>query len=303
MKCKTCGDECNPGRGGRYCSLECSCVKTVCAVCGEELLIPNGKWSCDQENNIKQHFCNKKCVNIYKKSLVGDKNPFYGKHHTKESREKIINNRDQSFSKTQEFRDKISSITKGRSYPHKGKSMLERCIYLYGEDGQLKYLEYVNKYSKAVSGENNPMFGKPSPTGSGNGWSGWYKGWYFRSIRELSYMINVIERFNIQWETGEQKKTKISYMDINGNNRNYFPDFVLCNKYIIEIKPKKLWNSDLVLRKTNSAIKWCVDNGYKYKIIDPKPLDTDTIKNLYLEGLIKFLPRYELKFLERVING
>ena len=34
------------------------------------------------------------------------------------------------------------------------------------------------------------MYGRFSPRGSGNGWSGWYKEWYFRSLLELSYMIN-----------------------------------------------------------------------------------------------------------------
>ena len=80
------------------------------------------------------------------------------------------------------------------------------------------------------------MYGKPSPQGSGNGWSGWYKGWYFRSLLELSYMILVIERFNISWSNGE--KIKITYKNFSGINRNYFPDFLLNNKYIIEIKPK-----------------------------------------------------------------
>jgi len=50
------------------------------------------------------------------------------------------------------------------------------------------------------------MYGKPAPIGSGNGWSGWYKGWYFRSLLELSFMINVIERFKMSWQNAETKK-------------------------------------------------------------------------------------------------
>jgi hypothetical protein len=39
------------------------------------------------------------------------------------------------------------------------------------------------------------MYGKPSPNGSGNGW-------YFISLHELSYMVNVIERFKLKWNSG-----------------------------------------------------------------------------------------------------
>ena len=298
MKCKKCGVECNQGRGSRYCSTECSHVKTKCDACSKDLSIPNGRYSMSVE-----HFCSKKCFNAHKKTLVGDKNPFYGKHHTKESRDKIAKDRDYSTYKTQEFRDKMSDITKGKSNKHKGKSMYNRYIELHGDvDGQLKYNDRMEQLKLYASGENNPMFGKPSPTGSGNGWSGWYKGWYFRSVRELSYMINVIERFDIQWKTGDCSKTKIPYTDFSGTPRNYFPDFVLNDVYIIEIKPKKLWGSDLVSRKTLAAKQWCVDNGYIYKIIDPKPLALDRVRELYLAGVVKFLPRYEEKFKRKFLD-
>lgn len=146
-------------------------------------------------------------------------------------------------------------------------------------------------------GNKNGMFGKPSPQGSGNGWSGWYKGWFFRSLKELSFMINVIERFGFNWENGEQKKYKISYTDREGNNRNYFSDFILNEKYMIEIKPKKLHNSDLVKRKKNAAIKFCEKRNLKYKLLAPiKTLSYNDIKILLDTGEIKFIDRYKEKF-------
>jgi hypothetical protein len=62
---------------------------------------------------------------------------------------------------------------------------------LYGKE---KANKMKNNLSILNSGSKNKMYGKPSPQGSGNGWSGWYKGWYFRSLIELSYMVNVIEK-------------------------------------------------------------------------------------------------------------
>ena len=59
------------------------------------------------------------------------------------------------------------------SLHQKGKTLEE----IYGLE---KSIKIRNKISLASSGENNHMFGKPSPQGSGNGWSGWYKSWFFK---------------------------------------------------------------------------------------------------------------------------
>ena len=53
-------------------------------------------------------------------------------------------------------------------------------------------------------------------------------------------MINIIERFNLKWVSAESNIHRISYIDYSGNTRNYFADFILENKYLVEIKPKKL---------------------------------------------------------------
>ena len=105
--------------------------------------------------------------------------------------------------------------------------------------------------SKANSGSNNPMFGKPSPNGSGNGWSGWFNGYFFRSLLELSFMI-LFEKEGIKFKTGEKFKDKIPYND-NGKIKNYFPDFILEDGRIIEIKPTSLVNTYSNILKFNAA--------------------------------------------------
>ncbi len=52
------------------------------------------------------------------------------------------------------------------------------------------------KHRQNAIGEGNNMYGRPSPQGSGNGWSGWYKERYFRSLRELMFLIYA-ERFGL----------------------------------------------------------------------------------------------------------
>lgn len=152
------------------------------------------------------------------------------------------------------------------------------------------------KISDKVSGKNNPMYGKPSPSGSGNGWSGWYEGWFFRSLLELSYMVNVIERFNLKWENAEKSKYKIEYFDYKGTPRTYYPDFLVEGKYLVEIKPKRLWNSSNVKDKKDAAVIFCEKNNFKYKLISPRKLTFDEINLLVEQTKIKFTDRYKMKF-------
>lgn len=143
------------------------------------------------------------------------------------------------------------------------------------------------------------MYGKPSPKGSGNGWSGHYKGKYFRSLLELSYIVSILERFQLQWESAEQKKFRIKYIDEVGETRNYYADFVINEKYLVECKPKNLQNSERVLAKEEFAEKFCLANNLKYKIVDIPRLSDDQIDVLHDNGDLVFIDRYEEKYKNR----
>ena len=172
----------------------------------------------------------------------------------------------------------------------KGKTIEE----IWGEETGARLRKH---YKETRKGENNNMFGKPSPQGSGNGWSGWYKNWHFRSLKELSYMLFVIERFNLKWETAEKSKYKINYIDYKGDKRTYHAAFFINDKYLIEIKPKHLWNSDGVKRKKKAAIEFCKQHNFKYKLTECVKLITyNEIKELINKNELKFIERYEEKF-------
>jgi hypothetical protein len=241
-----------------------------------------------------------------------------GKKASEETRKKLSNQRrgigNGFFNKTHsiEAKNKIKNYNIGKKYSEetnkkKGKPGAENHMHLSSlhKKWEEKYgIERANelsdkwktKISLLSSGENNGMYGKPSPQGSGNGWSGWYKGWYFRSLHELSYMINVIERFNLKWEKGEQIKYRIEYLDWKNNKRSYHPDFIIENKFMIEIKPKKLWNSDEIKRKKEAAERWCKENNFKYKLKDIKNMEFNELKPLIINNKVLLLERYKEKF-------
>lgn len=211
------------------------------------------------------------------------------------------------------IKEKISKHSKGINNNMYGKKYHTHGIINYGKLSKNKSLDEIygiekslqikNKISLSSSGKNNPMYGKPSPIGSGNGWSGWYKGWYFRSLRELSYMINIIEKFNLKWEKAEKSKFKIFYLDFNNKLKTYYPDFLINNKYLIEIKPKKLHNSKVVQLKKKAAEKFCKENNFIYKLRDISILSNQKILELYQSKEIKFLERYDEKFKNKYISS
>lgn len=152
------------------------------------------------------------------------------------------------------------------------------------------------KLSKKNKGSGNPMYGKPSPQGSGNGWCGWYNNLFFRSILELSFLIK-----NPNVKSAEY--IKIPYKDYNGNERNYLPDFIdEVNLY--EIKPSHLVDSKENQLKFEAARVYCEDNNLNFKIItdlDINRLSDSDIKLLRESNKIKFIDRYEEKFKEKYL--
>lgn len=164
--------------------------------------------------------------------------------------------------------------------------------------GKEKSNEMKTKMSQANSGSNNPMFGKPSPKGSGNGWAGWYKDYYFRSLLELSYLIH-LDRNGIKFEQAEHYKYRVEYIDWQGNKRNYFPDFYLIDTdEVIEIKPKHLITTIENSSKFNAA-KLKYKNFRVITEDDIIKLTDNDIKRMYESKDIKFIERYEIKYKEK----
>jgi hypothetical protein len=279
----------------KYSMMKADKKNSNCKSCGLKLSITD-----DRRERMRQRVLGENNP-MYGK--FGELNPFFNKHHTEESKQKIREKKDYSVYKTEEFRNKLRNLTSGENNPMYGKSVYDVWVEKYGEEtANIKLMEFKITQSKNSSGRNNPMYGKPSPVGSGNGWSGWYNGWFFRSIKELSYMINVIEKYNLKWVSAESNLYQMNYVDYKGNNRTYTADFILNDKYLIEIKPKKLWGSDSVIRKKTSAINFCKENNLIYKLRDTPNLSSEKLKKLYNTKQIIFTDRYEKKFINKYIN-
>lgn len=221
---------------------------------------------------------------------TGKDNNFFGHKHTKDTIQKL-SKMDKSHLKTASFKKKMSQVTAGPRNPMYGKTCFDIWKSKYGEkEAQEKLKKTKAKLSNAFSGSNNPMYGKPSPQGAGCGWSGWYKNWYFRSLKELSYVIKIIEPTGRQWEGGES--LHIKYTSWDGRERTYSPDFIVGND-VVEVKPCRLASSLTVRLKQKAAEEYCRQNNLSYIITDVKSLTDDEIRCLHQNGTIVFIDRYE----------
>jgi hypothetical protein len=241
----------------------------------------------------------KKKMSLLRSSLFrGKNNPFYGKHHTEETKKKVAKTkagRIYPVYQTKEFKEKSSRP--GKLNGMYGKTVYGVWIEKYGkEEADKRMCQLKARTSVKSKGKNNPMYGRPSPQGSGNGWSGWYNGWYFRSLKELSYMINVIEKNKYKWESAETKRLSIKYINYDGSERTYRADFFIDEKILIEIKPKKLMETPNNILKKNAAIDFCKKNNFEYRMVDIKLLPVNEINVLVENKKIKFNKKYEKKW-------
>lgn len=283
-----------------------------CPACGKELGHTNKKnrnyakkkkilcLSCSQKRAHARPevvLYNKRRAFLLSEKYSGKGNPFYGKRHSEKTKDKL-RQVDRSYTQTKEFREK--SARAGRDNGMYGKSIYGVWVEKYGEEIARKKEKDLNeKRSVNSRGKNNPMYGKPSPQGAGNGWSGWYKGWFFRSLKELSYMIKEIEAKNKQWRTGETKDLRIKYIDYKGDERTYVADFLVDNKELVEVKPEKLKSSLTVRLKQAAAQKFCKKKGFVYKIEDIQTLSMKDVRRLYDSDKIKFTDRYEKMYKQK----
>ena len=285
--------------------------KSTCKVCKSKAAVIREserskiKWSkncpkCQEEQVYKDKYSlqlaskeNRVCK---KCAFDGEENPFYGKTHSKESREEIAKaNKGKKYSG--EINKKKASV--GTDNGMYDKSFYDSWIVKYGkEEADKKLSQYKDKVSKRCSGSGNPMYGQPAPKGSGGGISGWYKGWYFRSLRELTYVIKVIEPSGRAWKTGENKDFIIKYKDEKGSDRTYRVDFIIDDVELVEIKPDELRGSDINKIKAQAAEEFCKSKGYSYRIVDINPICKKELIQMVIDKKVELLKKWKERLLK-----
>lgn len=129
-------------------------------------------------------------------------------------------------------------------------------------------------------------------------WCGYYKGVRFRSMLEVSYIINTFEaKPVVLWTTGESMEDGIPYFNKDGKYTTYWVDFLsLTDCEFIECKSTDQLDDEDVKFKAVAARKYCKDMGFSYRLMAPASLPVIKQVELYVDGLIKFIPSSEEVF-------
>jgi hypothetical protein len=192
--------------------------------------------------------------------------------------------------KAVEMKQKFSIRSSGKNNPNFGgvltKGFADRPLTgsfesRYGLD---KAVEMKTAQSKRNSGEGNPMYGKPAPRKSGNGISGKYRGIYFRSLLELSYMIK-LDFEQVEFISCEASRKRFEY-ELDGVKRTYYPDFFIpsINEYV-EVKPSQMLKN----REVNVKVDAVRAAGERIKFItqrDMVKIKKDELMKLIEAGTI-----------------
>lgn len=218
----------------------------------------------------------------------GAGNPFYGHHHSQSTVERL-RNADRLYAKTPEFSQKVKDAMIGIDT---SVDLIKLWTDKFGfEEAQRREEDRRKKISLALSGERNPMFGKPAPRAAGAGIKGWYGEHFFRSLRELSFMLQ-LDREGKRWKTGETQEYAVPYVNPYTNvNATYFPDFIVDDYVMVECKPSNFHGTMLVRVKAKAAQAICEQRNMTYKLIDPKMITIDELLQLEQQNLVKLTER------------
>lgn len=166
----------------------------------------------------------------------GSQNGMYGRHHAAETNERIAKRT-------------------------RGKTLEE--IYGFERAADMK-----RKMSKASSGKNNPAYGKVYMNG-GKSVKGYYKGKFFRSLLEYSFMKH-LESQGFSLETDVDYENFVIPYRFDDSDRTYRTDFYIPSKNIAyEVKPsyavKKV--SSINEAKWNVAREHLQKQGIEFQVV------------------------------------
>ncbi len=114
---------------------------------------------------------------------------------------------------------------------------------------------------------------------------GWYRGWFFRSLKELSYALH-LDKSNIPWKTAEVPELTVKYIDIYGKEKKHYADFFVDGHIIVEVKPRKHQKGKTVQLKAAAMKEFCEKKGYTYNMVSPRRIVKKELEELIKDGKV-----------------
>jgi len=127
--------------------------------------------------------------------------------------------------------------------------------------------------------------------GSSRGKCGWYKGYWCDSSYELAFILYCLD-FNIKVE---RNTIGYDYLDLNNKNKKYYPDFIINNKYFLEIKNYVSKETTNKINQFEFSLKTLYKNDLNKKILP-------YVINKYGKKYISLYDNYKEKIKEKKNN-
>ena len=176
--------------------------------------------------------------------------------------------------KMEEFRQKISAATSGEKNPMYGRNDHAQALVnrnrarfgltnlqIYGEE---KAAEISKKISTSTAGEKNPAYGMVYARG-GRSLKGYYKGKFFRSLLEYSFMKH-LESTGFSLDDIDYECFIVPWVNEEGTNRTCRPDFYNpALKTVYEVKQSYALSSCNL--KHEAAQSYFDDRGLTFKVV------------------------------------
>jgi hypothetical protein len=206
-------------------------------------------------------------IKKYQEKNAGDGNPFFGKKHSKKTRKRMSDNHADVTGNKNPLVRWLEKDPKNREIYSKRMKEVWKDPKNY-ETVCKRNLENVKQ--SMLNGNHNPY---------SNCECGWFESikfsnkFYYQSSYEKMF-LEFCESSN-KIKALQRLSFVIPYKDNSGKQRNYYPDFLVNQTNVIEIKPKSMLNYNHNKQKIAAGKKYCDKNGYEYKL-----LMEDELKNL-----------------------
>ena len=133
---------------------------------------------------------------------------------------------------------------------------------------------------------------------SGGGVKGWYREHFFRSLRELTFMLH-LDREGRVWKTGETSDYVVRYVNpYTQKLGTYRPDFIVDTTRMVECKPISLQNTVIATVKAQAAREFCAQREMSYQIIDPGKITWQELFELERSAVVILTERTKKKLNE-----
>lgn len=123
---------------------------------------------------------------------------------------------------------------------------------------------------------------------------GYYKGWFFRSLKELSYAL-LCEKNGLTWRGAETAEFTVEYIDLYGKKRKHYPDFFVDEHIVVEVKPRRHQKGKLVQLKAEAMKAFCASKGYTYMMVSPRKVNKEELEQLIKNNKITFTDECDSK--------